>query len=364
MTGHGYRDCIRWATAYHAGMQMPHDPTARHRLCVAPMMDWTDRYCRAMLRALTRHTRLYTEMVPAAALQHGAAPGRFLDFDPVERPLALQIGTADPAAAAHAARLAADWGYDEINLNAGCPSDRVQSGRFGACLMREPALVAEICAAMRAASDVPVTVKHRLGIDDLDDADSLHGFVETVAEAGVEVFIVHARKAWLNGLSPKQNRDIPPLQYDRVFALKRAFPHLRIVLNGGLRTLDQAETHGSGLNGTMLGRAAYETPMVLLDADRRVFGAAPPARDLREVLTTLLPLAERVRAAGQPLGRLTRHMMGLMHGRAGARQWRRHLTGIGQDKSARLPDLQAAIDAALSADAHYPEAVSDSVDAA
>lgn len=293
------------------------------------MMDWTDRHDRYFLRQLTQHTLLYTEMVTTGALLHGD-PVRHLDHDPSEHPLALQLGGSDPDALAACARLGTDWGYDEINLNVGCPSDRVSSGRFGACLMAEPALVADCVAAMRAATHRPVTVKHRLGIDDLDSDALLHRFVETVAGAGCTVFVVHGRKAWLNGLSPKENREIPPLQPERVRRLKAAFPHLTLIYNGGVRDLDAAQALMTGpdaLDGVMIGRAAYETPWMLAEADARIFGdttVAPP--DRAAVARAMADYAERRMAEGVPLQAITRHILPLFHGEPGARAWRRHLS--------------------------------------
>lgn len=246
-------------------------------LAVAPMLDWTDRYCRYFLRQISRHTLLYTEMVTTGALLH-RDPARFLDFDADEHPLALQLGGSDPDELAACTRLATQWGYDEVNLNVGCPSDRVQSGRFGACLMAEPALVGDCVAAMCAATDRPVTVKHRIGIDDRDSYDELTRFVATVAESGCETFIVHARKAWLQGLSPKQNREVPPLQYAVVHRLKADFPHLAIVINGGFKTLDQVEQQLTQVDGVMIGREAYQNPWLLAEADRRLFDPRPGSR--------------------------------------------------------------------------------------
>jgi len=298
------------------------------RLSVAPMLDWTDRHDRYFLRRITRRTLLYTEMVTTGALLHGD-PARHLDFDASEHPLALQLGGSDPRALADCARLGAAWGYDEINLNVGCPSDRVSSGRFGACLMAEPTLVAECIAAMAEAvpATVPVTVKHRIGIDDRDSYDLLCRFVETVARAGCRVFIVHARKAWLSGLSPRENREIPPLRPDVVRRLKADFPALTVVHNGGVRDLAVAAEYLRHVDGVMIGRAAYETPWGLAGADRAVLGdgeAAAP--DRAAVARAMADYAARRMAEGVPLQAITRHILPLFHGVPGARAWRRHLS--------------------------------------
>ncbi len=291
------------------------------------MMDWTDRHCRAFHRGLSARARLYTEMLTAGAVVHGERE-RLLGFDPAEHPVALQLGGSDPALLAEAARVGEGFGYDEINLNVGCPSDRVQNGRFGACLMREPTLVAECMAAIASAVSTPTTVKCRLGVDDQDPEESLCGLVEACAAAGVKVFIVHARKAWLRGLSPKDNREIPPLDYGIVHRLKRARPGLTIVLNGGLTSLDAAAAHLAGedaLDGVMLGRAAYHDPGMLGLADRRFFGAGEDV-SAEAAVTSYLPHVRAERARGTRLATLTRPLLGLFHGRPGARAWRRTLT--------------------------------------
>ena len=301
------------------------------------MMDWTDRYDRFFLRLITKRALLYTEMVTANAVLHGDRE-RLLGFDPAEHPVASQLGGSEPAQLAEAARIAADFGYDEINLNVGCPSNRVQTGRFGACLMAEPALVADCVGAMRAAVGMPVTVKCRIGIDDQDAEEDLGRFVETVASAGCDTFIVHARKAWLQGLSPKENREIPPLDYDRVYRLKAARPDLTIVINGGITSLDAAEDHLTRVDGVMLGRAAYQNPYLLADVDRRFYGdsCTPPTRT--EVVDGLLPYIERRMAEGVPLNHITRHILGLYQGIPGARAWRRHLS-----ENAHRPGADARI---------------------
>ncbi|HOV03481.1 MAG TPA: tRNA dihydrouridine(20/20a) synthase DusA [Kaistiaceae bacterium] len=295
------------------------------RFCVAPMMDWTDRHCRVFHRTLSRHALLYTEMVTADAVIHGDRE-RLLGFDPAEHPVALQLGGADAAKLAMAARIGADWGYDEIDLNCGCPSDRVQSGRFGAALMAEPDLVAECVAAMKAAVDVPVTVKCRIGIDDQDVEKDLDRFVEKVVSAGVDGLVVHARKAWLQGLSPKENRDIPPLDYDRVYRLKQLFGDVPVIINGGIASLAEAEAHLARVDGVMLGRAAYHDPALLLGVDPLVAGKAPPVADAEAAVARMIDYAERMLAAGVRVNAIARHMLGLFQGVPGARAWRRILT--------------------------------------
>jgi tRNA-dihydrouridine synthase A len=294
-------------------------------LSVAPMMDWTDRNCRYFHRLISRRTLLYTEMLTTGAVLHGDRD-RLLAFDPSEHPVALQLGGSEPDQLAAAARIGEEWGYDEINLNVGCPSDRVQSGRFGACLMAEPELVARLVSAMREVVRVPVTVKSRIAIDDLEEWPTLERFIRTVSKAGCTRFIVHARKAFLQGLSPKENRDVPPLRYDLVYQLKSEYPHLDISLNGGVKDLDAAAGHLERVDGVMIGRAAYENPYLLAEADRRFFGAgeAPPAR--HAVVDAMLPYIEARRAQGAPLSAITRHMLGLFQGLPGARAWRRYLS--------------------------------------
>jgi tRNA-dihydrouridine synthase A len=296
-----------------------------HIFCVAPMMDWTDRHCRFFHRLLTRRSLLYTEMITAEAVLRGDRQ-RLLGFSPEEHPLALQLGGSDPARLAEAAAIGADWGYDEINLNVGCPSDRVQEGRFGACLMAEPGLVAVCVAAMRARISVPVTVKCRIGIDDQDSEADLERFVAAVAGAGCRTFIVHARKAWLEGLSPKQNREVPPLDYGRVWRLKAAHPELEIVINGGIASLDEAEAHLGKVDGIALGRAAYQNPYLLAEVDRRLFGGTGTLPTRRDVIEALLPYAERHLAAGGRFNNIARHVLGLYHGQPRARAFRRHLS--------------------------------------
>ena len=296
-----------------------------HKFSVAPMMEWTDRHCRYFHRQLTAHALLYTEMVTADAVIHGDRE-RLLGFDPAEHPVALQLGGADAAKLAMAARIGADWGYDEIDLNCGCPSDRVQSGRFGAALMAEPDLVAECVAAMKAAVDVPVTVKCRIGIDDQDVEKDLDRFVEKVVSAGVDGLVVHARKAWLQGLSPKENRDIPPLDYDRVYRLKQLFGDVPVIINGGIASLAEAEAHLARVDGVMLGRAAYHDPALLLGVDPLVAGKSPPVADAEAAVARMIDYAERMLAAGVRVNAIARHMLGLFQGVPGARAWRRILT--------------------------------------
>ena len=296
------------------------------RLSVAPMMDWTDRHCRYLHRLMSRHCLLYTEMVTAPAVIHGDRD-RLLGFHETEQPVALQLGGSDPAQLAKAARIAESYGYEEINLNCGCPSDRVQSGSFGAILMEHPALVADCVAAMRSAVNLPVTVKCRIGVDEQDPEQVLPDFIAQVSAAGVDRFSVHARKAWLQGLSPKENRDIPPLDYDLVIEMKELFPHLHLSVNGGIGSLDEAEAFlARGLDGVMVGRAAYHTPAdILLDADARIFGD-PMGRSAEEVVHLMLPYIADHLAQGGRLGQITRHMLGMFQGRPGARGWRRHLS--------------------------------------
>jgi len=316
-----------------------------HRLSVAPMMDWTDRHCRALHRTLTQRAVLYTEMLTTGAVLHGDR-GRLLAFDPAEHPVALQLGGSEPAELAAAARLGEARGYDEINLNVGCPSDRVQSGRFGACLMREPALVAEGMAAMAAAVQVPVTVKCRIGVDDQDPEESLFRLVDLCAAAGVRHFVVHARKALLQGLSPKENRDVPPLDYPLVWRLKAERPELTIVINGGIGSLEAACAHLAHVDGVMLGRAAYHTPGILGGADARLFGGGETV-GAAEAVARYRPYIARELAAGTHLAAMTRHMLGLFHGAPGARTWRRILTVDGVKPGAGLEVVDAALAAVL-----------------
>ncbi|MES9971050.1 MAG: tRNA dihydrouridine(20/20a) synthase DusA [Candidatus Thiodiazotropha sp.] len=289
------------------------------------MLDWTDRYCRYFLRLISRHVVLYTEMVTTGALLHGDR-GRFLDFDPSEHPLALQLGGSDPQELAACAEMGSQWGYDEINLNVGCPSDKVQSGRFGACLMITPELVADCVKAMRDRVTIDVTVKHRIGVDDHDSYQELCDFVGTLSEAGCRTFIVHARKAWLKGLSPKQNREIPPLSYDRVHKLKGDFPDLEVIINGGITNLDQVSEQLDHVDGVMIGREAYHNPWILAEADRLIFDQPQSPLTRHQVVESLIPFVETELAKGTPINRITRHILGLFQGQPGARKWRRVLS--------------------------------------
>jgi tRNA-dihydrouridine synthase A len=296
-----------------------------HRFCVAPMMDWTDRHCRYFHRLLTRHALLYTEMITAEAVLHGRREV-LLGLNEAEHPVALQLGGADPQRLATAAEIGEHFGYDEINLNVGCPSDRVQGGHFGACLMAEPERVAACVAAMQTRVSVPVTVKCRIGVDEQDAEADLDRFVTTVAQSGCRTFIVHARKAWLKGLSPKENREVPPLDYERVFRLKEAHPEFEIVLNGGIASLEAAEAHLQRVDGVMLGRAAYQTPYILAEVDRRLFGSPRPVPTRASVLETMVDYAEEHVQVGGRLNNVVRHVLGLYHGQPRARAFRRHLS--------------------------------------
>ncbi len=315
------------------------------RLSIAPMMDWTDRHCRFLHRLLSREVLLYSEMVTAAALVRGGAV-HLLGFSQEEQPLALQLGGSDPGELAQAARMAERAGYGEINLNVGCPSDRVQSGTFGAVLMRDPDLVARCCDAMRDAVDVEITVKCRIGVDDQVPATVLPDFIERVAAVGVNRFAIHARKAWLEGLSPKENRDVPPLDYDLVLAMKARFPELHISVNGGIETLDQAKVFlDRGIDGVMIGRAAYHQPAdILARADAEVFGIKTPPADPVEVARKMLPYIEAHLAQGGKLAQVTRHMLGLFSGRPGARAWRRVLSEGAHQNGAGPELVEAALE--------------------
>jgi len=295
------------------------------KLSVAPMMDWTDRHARYFLRLISHNTLLYTEMVTTGAVLHGDRD-KLLAFDPAENPIALQLGGCDPKALAECTKIAEDYGYDEINLNVGCPSDRVQSGRIGACLMAEPELVAECLAAMKGVTDLPITIKHRIGIDDQDCYELLHKFVEIVSGSGCDSFIVHARKAILSGLSPKQNREIPPLIYERVYQLKKDFPHLEFIINGGIRTLDETIEHLKQVDGVMIGREAYHNPYILAEADQSVFGKSNLPLSRSDVIENLIPYIEKHLKAGGKLQHITRHILGLYHGQPNGKKWRRYLS--------------------------------------
>ncbi|MEH2921619.1 tRNA dihydrouridine(20/20a) synthase DusA [Samsonia erythrinae] len=315
---------------------------ARQRFSIAPMLDWTDRHCRYFHRQLTGQTLLYTEMVTTGAILHGK--GDYLAYSEEEHPLALQLGGSDPHALAQCAKRAEQRGYDEVNLNVGCPSDRVQNGRFGACLMGEAQLVADCVKAMKDSTSIPVTVKTRIGIDDQDSYEFLCEFIQTVAERGeCDTFIVHARKAWLSGLSPKENREIPPLDYARVYQLKRDFPTLTIAINGGVKTLEEAKTHLQHLDGVMMGREAYQNPGILAQVDRELFGLDAAAADPAGVVQAMYPYIERELSDGASLGHITRHMLGLFQGIPGARQWRRYLSENAHKPGAGVAVVERAL---------------------
>ncbi len=315
------------------------------RFCVAPMMDWTDRHCRYFHRQLSGRARLYTEMVSSAAILHGDRQ-RLLGFNPDEHPVALQLGGSDPSELARAAEIGLSFGYDEINLNCGCPSDRVQSGGFGACLMAEPDLVGACVAAMSDAvgGRAPVTVKCRIGIDDQDSEADLARFIDRVASRGCRIFVVHARKAWLKGLSPKENREIPPLDYGRVYRLKAAFPDLTVVINGGISTIGEAQAHLGNLDGVMLGRAAYKSPALLGEVDRALFGERSEDPRLDAVMERMRDYADKELQGGTRLPSIARHLIGLLNGQPGARQFRRLLTEESVKPGAGLDVLDAAIE--------------------
>ncbi len=295
------------------------------RFCVAPMLDWTDKHCRYFHRLLSQHALLYTEMVTTGALLRGDA-ARFLQFNSQEQPVACQLGGSNPVELALCAKMVEDYGYDEVNLNVGCPSDRVQNGRFGACLMLEPATVADCVAKMQAAVTIPVTVKSRIGVDEKDSYAELVKFIQWVAEAGCRTFIVHARKAWLKGLSPKENRELPPLCYETVYQLKQDFPGLEIILNGGITTLDMAEHSLTHVDGVMLGREIYHNPYLLAQVDQRFFAASIVPKTRTEVVLALIPYIQAQREQGVRFNSISRHILGLFHGVAGARNWRRYLS--------------------------------------
>lgn len=306
------------------------------------MLDWTDRHCRYFHRLLSQNTLLYTEMVTTGAIIHGK--GDFLKYDQSEHPVALQLGGSNSKDLAHCAKLAEERGYDEINLNVGCPSDRVQNGRFGACLMAEPELVAECVAAMKSEVSIPVTVKTRIGIDDQDSYEFLTRFVSIVNEqGGCEDFTIHARKAWLSGLSPKENREIPPLDYPRAYQIKKDFSHLNIAVNGGVKSLDEALEHLEHLDGVMIGREAYQSPYILSEVDQRIFGEDKPVIKRSDVVKAMYPYIDQQLSEGAYLGHITRHMLGLFQSMPGARQWRRHISENAHKKGADLKVLQDAL---------------------
>src|SRR5215470_1084136 len=321
---------------------MKSESTKIHRFSVAPMMDWTDRHCRVFHRLMTRRARLYTEMLTTGAIIHGDR-ARLLAFDASEHPLALQLGGSSPADLAQSARIGEDFGYDEINLNVGCPSDRVKDGRFGACLMAEPALVAECVAAMKQAVKIPVTVKCRIGIDDQDPEIALDTLARGVVAAGADALIVHARKAWLNGLSPKENRDIPPLDYNRVYRLKAALPDVPVIINGGIGSIAEAKQHLAHVDGVMLGRAAYQEPWRLLAVDGELFDETAPQATMKEVFEAMTPYIARELASGTRLHAITRHFVGAFHAVPGARAFRRHLAEQGVRAGADIGVLRDAV---------------------
>lgn len=311
---------------------------------IAPMMDWTDRHCRYFMRLLTRETLLYTEMVTTGAIIHGDRH-RFLAFDPAEQPVAMQLGGSDPTELAQCAKIVEDYGYAEVNLNVGCPSDRVQSGRFGACLFAEPELVAECVAAMKNVVDIPVTVKTRIGIDDIDTYVDLHKFTATVASAGCEHFIIHARKAWLTGLSPKENRSVPPINYPRVYQLKQDFPQLNICINGEIKTVAEMHTHLQHVDGVMLGREAYHNPYLLASFDQEFYGSQQAIKSRRRVIEELIPYVSQQLGNGIYLSKISRHILGLFHGCSGARSWRRYISENAPKKDATINVLLNAMEA-------------------
>jgi tRNA-dihydrouridine synthase A len=308
------------------------------------MMDWTDRHCRSFHRLLSQNALLYTEMVTLGAILHGDSP-RHLRFDKKEHPVALQLGGCDPDQLAQCAEIGESFGYDEINLNCGCPSDRVQDGRFGACLMRRPHVVAECVATMSKATSLPITVKNRIGIDNSEDYPFLRRFVDTVAASGCTTFIIHARKAWLTGLSPKENREIPPLNYDVVYQLKQDFPELTIVINGGIKTLDECETHLQHVDGVMLGREAYENPWMMAQVDHRLFGAPRNTMTRASLLRAYMPYMERELKAGTPLPHMSQHILGLFRAEHGGRAFRRIISENGCKPGAGVEVIEAALDA-------------------
>ena len=312
------------------------------RLSVAPMLDWTDRHCRYFHRLLSQQTLLYTEMVTTGAILHGK--GDFLEYSEQEHPVALQLGGSNPVDLAECAKLAAERGYDEVNLNVGCPSDRVQNGRFGACLMAEPELVADCVSAMKEVTDIPITVKTRIGIDEQDSYEFLTKFISTVSEkGGCEQFTIHARKAWLSGLSPKENREIPPLDYTRAYQVKKDFSDLVIAVNGGITTLEQTKEHLQHLDGVMIGREAYHSPYILAEVDQQIFGLDTPIKKRSQVVEEMYPYIEQELTKGASLGHISRHMLGLFQSMPGARQWRRYISENAHKKGAGIEVMQAAL---------------------
>lgn len=313
------------------------------RFCVAPMLDWTDRHERYFLRLLSKHAVMYTEMVTTGALIHGERD-RYLKFNKEEHPVALQLGGSDPKVMAECAKMAEDYGYDEVNINVGCPSDRVQNGAFGACLMAEPDLVAENVSAMQNAVDIPVTVKNRIAIDELDENQCLPHFLQTVSQAGCDTFIIHARKAWLKGLSPKQNRDVPPLNYELVYQMKREFPQLEIIINGGIKTLEQSEQHLEQVDGVMIGREAYHNPYMMNQVDQRLYGESyNNEKTSFEILNQYMEYMQKQINEGVYLKHMSRHLLGLFIGQAGAKAWRRHISENAHKQGAGIEVIQQAV---------------------
>lgn len=310
---------------------------------IAPMLDWTDRHCRVFHRLLSQKAVLYTEMVTTGAILFGDKE-RHLHFNTQEHPVALQLGGSDPKALAECAQIAQDYGYDEVNLNVGCPSDRVQNGAFGACLMASPELVADCVQAMRDVVDIPITVKHRIGIDDQEDYKDMKHFVETVAGAGCETFIVHARKAWLKGLSPKENRDIPPLKYELVYQLKQELPELEILINGGIKTTEESQAHLQHVDGVMVGREAYQNPWMLQQVDPVLYGTQPQFETRKAVIRAYLEYVQQQREQDVWLNHMSRHLLGIFQGQAGAKQWRRYISENAHKKGAGVEVLQTALD--------------------
>lgn len=322
---------------------MPKD-TLNRTFSTAPMMDWSDKHCRYFWRKLSSQALLYTEMVTTGAVIHGkGGPERFLGFNEEEHPVALQLGGSKPEELAQCSKIAQDFGYDEVNLNVGCPSDRVQNNMIGACLMGHPQLVADCIKAMQDACDIPVTVKHRIGIDDQDSYEELHHFVKTIADTGCETFIVHARKAILEGLSPKENREIPPLKYEVVKQLKQDFPHLEILLNGGLQTMEQFKDSLEFCDGVMVGREAYHNPSILLDVDQELYGLDPHPKAKKDIIRDMYPYIENHLSQDGKLAYITRHMLGLFNGLPGSRQFRRHLSEQAYKPTATIETIEEAL---------------------
>ncbi len=312
------------------------------RFCVAPMLDWTDRHERYFLRLISKHAVLYTEMVTTGALIHGDKE-RYLQFNKEEHPVALQLGGSNPKAMTICAKMAEDYGYDEVNINVGCPSDRVQNGAFGACLMAEPELVAENVSQMQNAVNIPVTVKNRIAIDEMDEYECLPKFLETVSGSGCKTFIIHARKAWLKGLSPKQNRDVPPLNYELIYQMKRDFPELEIIINGGIKTLDESVQHLGQVDGVMIGREAYHNPFMMNEVDQRLYGEAVDKRSSLEILDKYTEYMQKKIDEGVYLKHMSRHLLGLFIGQPGAKAWRRHISENAHKEGAGIEVIQQAV---------------------